>query len=459
MGKYQPIPDKPASMDHKDTSTSHRPSFGSDSVALICGQIIITIVSLGTAIITARALDADGRGQFTLSLLLASTLFMFTEFGLGSAGTRFMASGRWSKTEILSSHVFAVTVRVVVTGLVGLSIAMLARDVIFPGVPVEYLLLGLLQILPLTVAGSILPLLLGLGLAKTYNHILVLNSSLSFISLGIGWVLIDLDVRMALLLQLGAELITSVVIWRKTSRAVGGLTRPNFRYLAEAYRFGVGIYISSVLSFANTRLIWLLINSFAGVAAVGLYTIAQIATERIYIIADAVGTILFPRIAENPKSNSARITPTVFRIILFTSMILASGLAIIADWLVRLLFSDSFAGSVPVLRLLLIAVVFSSCWRILSQDFNGRGYSRVTALVNCLATVSGLGLAFLLLPRFGIEGAAWSAIAAAGMSLCAGIWLFRRYSDENQGPLALFTPSSRERQFLARLVRGCRSSV
>lgn len=228
-----------------------------------------------------------GRGQFSLALLLANMIFMFSEFGLGSAGTRLMAAGRWPRPEILGSHVFATAVRILVSGLIGLAIVVFAHDAIFPGMPVQYLLLGMLQILPLSITGSIFPLLLGLGLAKTYSRILVLSSSLSLLLISAGWVLLGLNVRTALLLQLGASLITAVIIWRKINQAVGGLARPNFHYLAEAYRFGIGMYASSVLSFANTRLIWLLINSFVGVAAVGLFTIAQIATERIYLVADA----------------------------------------------------------------------------------------------------------------------------------------------------------------------------
>jgi O-antigen/teichoic acid export membrane protein/tRNA A-37 threonylcarbamoyl transferase component Bud32 len=418
------------------------------------GQVFITIFSLASVVITARALDTDGRGQFSLALLLANMIFMFTEFGLGSAGTRFMAAGRWPRPEILGSHAFAIAVRVLIAGLIGLAVVLLAHDSIFPGVPVEYLMLGILQLLPLTLTGSILPLLLGLGLAKTYNRILVLSSVLALGFIATGWVIIGLNVRTALLLQLVASCITASIIWSKTSQAVGGLARPNVRYLAEAYRFGMGMYASSVLSFANTRLIWLLINSFLGVAAVGLYTIAQVATERIYLVADALGTILFPRIAEDPESNSARITPTVFRIALITGAGLAVVLALIADWLVWFLFTGAFAGSVPVIRLLLVAVVLSSGWRVLSQDLNGRGYSKVTAIVNGAATVLCLGLAWLLLPRLGLEGAAWSAIAAAGISMLTGVLLFGYYNGAIQLASDLFVPSVSERQFAARLLRG-----
>lgn len=427
--------------------------FVSDSLALMGGQVIITFFSLGSVIITARALDPLGKGQYSLAMLLANMIFMFTEFGLGNAGVRLMASGRWPKPEILGSHTFAIAVRSILIGLICLLLVLSVHDIIFPGVPIEYLLLGILQIFPLMVAGSMLPLLLGLGLAKTYNRILVLSSSLSLTMLCVGWFFFVLDVRIALLLQLGAGIITSLVIWRETSKATGGLTRPNFRYLIEAYRFGIGMYASGVFSFINTRLIWLLINGFIGVTAVGLYTIAQTATERIYLLSDALGTILFTRIAEDPGNNSSLITPIVFRIALVASSVLAVILAFISEWLVRFLFTDSFAGSVPVLKLLLVAVIFSSGWRVLSQDFNGRGYSKVTAAVNGTTTFLGLGLALFLLPLIGLEGAAWSAIAATGMSLIIGIWLFGRFDTLNQGASVLFKLNSYERKYISRIMR------
>ena len=53
--------------------------FVTDSISLMGGQVIIAIFSLGSVVITARALDADGRGQFSLALLLANMIFMFSE--------------------------------------------------------------------------------------------------------------------------------------------------------------------------------------------------------------------------------------------------------------------------------------------------------------------------------------------------------------------------------------------
>ncbi len=431
-----------------------RSKFVRDVGSLIAGQGLITIIAMATSVVMARALGAEGRGQFALALLLPSMLATFSDFGIGIAGTRFTAARRWSAPVIFSSQILAGAVRILVAVLFGLGLIVFASDDLFSGVPIEFMVLGLIQIVLLTVAGFVLPLLLGLGKGGTYSRLLVLSSALSLSALGAGWVIAGLDVRLALLLQVAAGLVTSAAIWIKTIQATGGFGRPSMSYLRVACRFGAGVHASSIANFVRTRLILLLINGFTGAVGVGLFTIAQTASERVYLLADAVGTILLPRIAEDPERNSRRVTPVVFRITLVLVLPVALVLAFAADWLVRLLFTDAFAGAVPVLQLLLVASIFSSAWRVLSQDFNARGYSRMTAIVNSSATVVSLGVAVMLLPRIGLEGAACAAIISTGLSLLIGVLLFGRYSEEGWGATRLFVPSPKERELVARLVRG-----
>lgn len=415
--------------------------FAGDAVTLMGAQGIITIVAIGTSIITARALGPEGRGHFGLALLFASALVTFTDFGVGWAGVRYAASRAWPAPAILASHALAGAVRVLITGVVGLVLIAVARDTLFPGVPAEFLVLGLLLLIPATVMMSVLPLLLGLGRATTYSRLLVLSSSLAFGALGVAWLLFGLDVRTALIVEAVVGAVISVAIWSRASRAAGGLGRPSGPYLRTAYRFGIGVYASTVATFANNRLVVLLINGYIGVAAVGLYTLAQTAADRIWLLADAIGTVLLPRVAEDPERNSARLTPVVFRISLLVGGAAAVGLAVVAEWFVRILYSDAFADAVPTLRLLLVAAVLFSGWRVLWQDLNGRGRSGLTAGVNGIAAAVNLALAVVLLPRVGLEGAAWSAIASAAFALGAGVLLFDRGPS---GVRRLFVPTRSE---------------
>ena len=206
-------------------------SFIKDGIRLIGGQVFIAILSIGNVIVTARALDVDGRGYLALALLFVSILCTFTEFGLGNAGTHFMATGKWTKQEILASHAFSVIVRCIVIGCIGILAVFFASEKIIPGVPIEYLYISIIQAPALLIASSILPLLLGIGLAKSYNRIQILSSIIGVGSLVIWWIIFSLDVEMALLINILVGFLIATITWIYTKNVIGGLAKINFGYL------------------------------------------------------------------------------------------------------------------------------------------------------------------------------------------------------------------------------------
>ena len=430
-------------------------SFIRDTATLIGAQGLITVVAIGTSVITARALGPEGRGYFGLALLFTAALVTLTDFGMGPAGTRLAATRQWPPRVILSSQALAGLTRIVIVAVIGLAIIAFAHGWLFPGLPTRFLQIGLLLLIPTTIAGFILPLFLGLGRATIYSRLLVLSSYLAFGALGAAWLLFGLDVQKALIAQVAAGVATSTVIWINAIRTAGGLGRPSFGYLSAAYQFGLGIYVSNVSWFAHSRLVVLLINGYVGAEAVGIYFLAQTAADRVYMFADSIGTILLPRIAEDPENNSARLTPIIFRITLLIGGTASVSLAIIAPWFVRVLYTDVFMDAVPTLRLLLVAIVLSSGWRVLSQDLNGRGNSGLTAAVNAGAAGINLALAIVLLPRFGIVGAAWSTIGSSGFAMIAGVWLLN-HNRIDRGRLEFLMPSTRERAVARGLLGGLR---
>ena len=428
-----------------DKITKKNDSFIKDGIRLIGGQVFIAMLSIGNVIVTARALDVDGRGYLALALLFVSILCTFTEFGLGNAGTHFIATGKWTRQEILASHAFSVIVRCIVIGCIGIVAVFFFSEKIIPGVPVEYLYISIIQAPALLIASSILPLLLGIGLAKSYNRIQILSSVIGVGSLIIWWLIFNLDVKMALLINLLVGFFIATITWVYTKNVIGGLAKINFGYLAKAYRYGFGLYASNLISFANNRVIWLLINGITGAVGVGLYSIAQSSTERIYLVADAIGTVLFPKISEDPIANSLRITPVVFRSTIIIVTLLSIFLGLIADWVVEIIFSESYVESVSIIRILLIGITFSSGWRVLSQDINGRGKSGVTAVANGILAIIGLVLTLVLLSQIGLVGAAWAAAVAAFLSLIIGVILFGYYHhDRKEAVVSLFKPSQGE---------------
>ena len=166
--------------------------------------------------------------------------------------------------------------------------------------------------------------------------------------------------------------------------------------------------------------------------AVGLYTIAQALTERIYLIADAVGTMLMPKIAENPEVNSHIITPLVFKLTFLVVASISIALMFLSEWLVNFMYTSEFSGSVEIMQILLVSVIFSSGWLVLSQDLNARSMTKETAIINVIMAVISLVTAGVLLPIMGLVGAAWGVVTGSVFSIIIGLWFYIRKSTNTQ---------------------------
>lgn len=399
-------------------------SFSNDVMSLIGGQLVIAVISLVSSIVMARALGVEGRGYFAMAMLLPSMLITFSDFGLGQASIKFVASKKWVASTVFVTNSIVVGIRLIVIGIVGAIVIHSYSGSLFPGIPKQYLYLGLLQTVGLVIQGMIFPMFLGLGQGIKYSLILVASSALSLSVLAGGWFTVGLTVNLALALQIGSSLITAIYIYISVLQHVGEIGSGSKQYIKEAFQFGSGIYLSIVSTFANEKMIFLILNFFGGVTFVSLYTIAQALTERIYLLSDAVGTMLMPKIAEDPEHNSHMLTPVVFKITVMITTIVSGVLMIMAEWIITLIYSVEFAGSIEVMQFLLVAVIFSSGWRVLSQDLNARGFTKVTASINISLAIISLTLAVILLPLIGLKGAALGSIFSYIFAIILGIIFF-----------------------------------
>jgi O-antigen/teichoic acid export membrane protein len=406
--------------------------FSHNVISLLGGQIIIAAIALANSIVMARALGVEGRGYFVMAMLLPVMLFTFSDFGLGHAATKLTASKKWPAATVFFSQTILAIIRVILLIVLGVLIIHFYSSSIFPTVPNEYLYTGLAQVIGVVTLGMVFPIFLGIGKGVEYSFILVASASFSLFVFVTAWLVVGLDVKLALHLQVASTLLVAFYVYVRIFKLVGVDCRFSLEYVKDAFRFGLGVYFSIVSNFSNDRLILLIVNFFGGVVAVGLYTIAQALTERIYLIADAVGTMLMPKIAEDPKVNSHMITPLVFKLTFLTVAFLSIVLMFLSEWLVNFIYTSEFSGSVEIMQILLVSVIFSSGWRIISQDLNARSMTKETAIINVIMAVISLGTATILLPIMGLVGAAWGAVIGSIFSIVFGSWFYMHKNTNTQ---------------------------
>lgn len=115
---------------------------------------------------------------------------------------------------------------------------------------------------------------------------------------------------------------------------------------------------------------------------------------------------------------------------------LSFGLGAIAKPVIVALYGERFLPSVPVLRLLLISLIFSYLGYITGALLNATNHQKVQTSLLAVALFINTTLNVLLLPRFGIEGAALTALISNGILCTLGFYYARRFAPINGRTIA-----------------------
>jgi len=172
--------------------------------------------------------------------------------------------------------------------------------------------------------------------------------------------------------------------------------------------------------------IW--VDSTLGSAQVGLYAVATNLTNLLLKISDATGTVLYPRLAAAGERDAHAQTSAVCRHTLFMTVVVALGYELFGGVGIRLLFGERYAGAILPMRLMLPGIVMISLYMILTRNFTSRNRQEINIAAAATALGINVGLNWVLIPRWGISGAAISTAVSYSAAALILLVAFARES-------------------------------
>jgi len=174
----------------------------------------------------------------------------------------------------------------------------------------------------------------------------------------------------------------------------------------------------------------LLLRPIAGSQATGYYRAALVIAEFLWFVPNALQMILLHSSSELwSKGETERITALVSkatRYNLSLTLLLALGLAALASDFVPLYFGSEFKASVLPLLLLLPGALGFALARPIFAVGQGKGELRILIVATGTAALMNLVMNLLLIPRFGMAGAAVATSTSYGSMILFHIWAARR---------------------------------
>jgi polysaccharide pyruvyl transferase CsaB len=388
-------------------------------------RFLSMVGGFAASVLGARLLGAEGMGAVATALTIAMLGAVILSGGLGLAAIYYL-SGRSGDPatavgRILVLGGIAIVLDLVVIWVLGVALSAtepIAGSALIMAAPLSA------AILAFDLGGAIM---LGLAAEHAYIWIQVAEALLGLVVTALVLVFVAATpagfVFATLLGYIGGAVLAVAMIRRRVGSIVLGW---DSSFARQLLRFGVRGQIGNVMSFLNTRLDLLLVSGLVGLTAAGLYYVAVRISEAVLLVAQAGGTLLYPRVAAQADRRATHTTEALVRATLVVVGLGALGVVLLGEPFIEVVFGKSFGEASWAARIVALSMLPFALHRLLAGDLRGRGRPGLVSASSGIALVATVVLDVALIPPFGIAGAAVASLIAYSIAAGAMLVLFVR---------------------------------
>lgn len=412
-----------------------RPGFATPALHTFLAGAVGLLVSFATSVAIARTLGASEKGVVDLAIATSALLALVLGVALPSGITFAVARGRAAPRRVVPLVVGFAMAQAMAAWIV-----LSAADGLPPVAAIQGTGLG----------GSALVLVAGLvGLTA-------LGANLKAVAVGrlriatAAWV--ELGGRVLILAGIlgvaaatgaGRPPAAAVVGVFVAASFVGAVGLGLIAVAGAPFGTGLGLragtrialpsYLANVLQFLNYRLDLFFVAAFLSTAAVGIYALSVTLGQMVWLVANALASVLFPTVAAGSPTDpdAGRRTSALSRFAFASAIIIGMALGIAAIPGVRWVFGDEFGGAVPVLWILLPGIVVFAPVNVIAAHLAGIGRPELNLAASGVSVVVTVTVDIALIPTMGIVGA---AIATTCSYIVAAVVIFALFMRQSGQP-------------------------
>ena len=201
-------------------------------------------------------------------------------------------------------------------------------------------------------------------------------------------------------------LITTLFVFPKVKRKDWKL---QIELLKTLFNYGTKNQLAHVFQFIGFRLCYYILEKNVGLGELGIFSNAIAIAESIWLVSRSVALVQYTEIAGNENDKENRKTSLRFgSMALIVSVALAGIVGVLPQELYVWLFGNEFSEVHLLMPYLLPGIALFSIFFVLSSYFSGSGKFGVNSIVSFVSMLVIAGLAFWLIPIYGVEGAAFA---------------------------------------------------
>lgn len=404
---------------------------------LFTAQLLSSVINALFSAVLVRSLDLKNYGIFIFCWTSVIQFFnYFFEFGVFAAGTRLLAIER-NPSDVRRLIGALITLSVII-GLSFSTLIILVAEFFgsvlvalgnYSSIDNSLFLNSEVRTFLLTVSPlcGILPVQLcleqicqGLNQIRFLSLLRILLPITTFLSVLVLSFFNHLTILTALFSSLGAIVFSCLIVIILLKPQFSKLKENIDQVMSETKRFGFDIYFGRITTMISTKLDGILIPIFLGPEVLGFYYLAQKLADPLTNLSRSMAITRFKTFANEPA---------VRRVIIQSNLLLLSSgaiaLVLLGPYLLVLLYTEKFLPATTLLPAFAVGAFFGGMFQPYNAFLAAHGRGGELRNISVFIGILNIICLFLILPRFGVMGAAWMVAGATAINFSLHYYYYR----------------------------------
>jgi O-antigen/teichoic acid export membrane protein len=390
-------------------------SFLRGSLVVSGGLMVARALGLAYGLVLARGLNPEGYGYIQYGITLANIMAILTiPFGQ-HVMAKYIASNTENKPQlahhlnimfVMQFALFVLTLLIGIPYLSAIGHLDIGYIVVFIGISVFYTYYGLAR-----------------GFLSNERLVLTFLGSnvIQIIITVIVYLLIGTDSTLPALLIYGLSyfpmLIGVTLFWPLPIQFK--IELPTRAEVIALLKFSAPIWVGQLFYLLFTSLDLLLLERFATTHEVGVYSLTKQLSMIFILNSMGTSTVLMPRIAKAPRAEQRKMVINAFTSYAGLSLVVFVPFVLLYNVAARLVGSAEYVIGAEVYAVVALGMIMQGAQSISEAILMGRGKTAESTLCRFIGVVTAVILGLMLVPAYGMIGAAVAFFVAATLAQAA----------------------------------------
>jgi len=362
-----------------------------------------------TGILTARELKPWGRGELAAMILWPLLVASVTTLGVPSSLIYFLRYRPEERDRLVTNgFIMAAVLGLAAATITTIVLPLCLRQYSSPTLHAAEWFLVTVPICSMTLAGRAV-----LEASHDFfasNAIQTLTPFATLIGLLVFLSFRHFDPYTAAIAYIAASVPAFWFMAVRVRRVCSRLHRVQLSAMKQILGYGVRSYGVDLLGTLALYVDQVLVIGLLSPGAMGSYVVVLSLSRMLNLFQNSVVMVLFPKAAGRSKKEVVEMTGDSVRISGLVAALCGVGVCLAGPTLLRILYGSEYVAAAGALRILVLEVVLSGATFVLAQAFMALDRPGIVTVLQAIGLSLSIPLMILLIPHFGIYGAAISLL-------------------------------------------------